>query len=148
MTIHEASPDQVAVEYIGRRDPWKDHLYDTNLTFEKGQVRVMPHEIARKFLRHGDMFAVGKAEKATKAVPKAKSNDDTEALLAESKARQEEKREELSDLQHLRDRVMLMDKSALREFANNNYGQKFGSKDSVDAMRTAAVGFIDQYGAV
>lgn len=79
---------------------------------------------------------------------KAASTDDTDALLEEAGKRQEEQRNELSDLQDLRDRVMLMDKAALREFATNNYRQTFGSRDTVDVMRTKAIGFIDQYGAV
>lgn len=148
LIVDDVQAGYALVEYIGRRESWKDHLYQTGLTFERGQVRSVPHDVARKLLRHGDMFAVGKAATSTAKAAKAASVDDTDAILEDASKRQDEKRAELSDLQDLRDRVMLMDKAALREFATNNYGQKFGSKDTVDAMRTAAIGFIDQYGAV
>ncbi|MEG2046986.1 MAG: hypothetical protein RR100_09075, partial [Comamonas sp.] len=53
-----------AVKYIGRRSPYVDRLYGTNLSFEHGQVRVIPAQIAKKFLRHADMFAACKDEQA------------------------------------------------------------------------------------
>lgn len=148
LIVDDVQAGYALVEYIGRRESWKDHLYQTGLTFERGQVRSVPHDIARKLLRHGDMFAVGKTAPRTTKATKAASTDDTDALLEEAGKRQEEQRNELSDLQDLRDRVMLMDKAALREFATNNYRQTFGSRDTVDVMRTKAIGFIDQYGAV
>ena len=69
----------VAVKYVGRRDSYRDQLYGTGLAFEKGQVRNLPADLARKFLRHGDTFeaAAKKAEELKK--PEAKRPDDDTA---------------------------------------------------------------------
>lgn len=57
----------VPVQYIGRRESFRDHLFGTGLTFTQGQTRALPFDVARKFLRHADQFAQAGAEDAQQA---------------------------------------------------------------------------------
>lgn len=133
-------PGQTAVTYIHHRDSYTDHQYGTGLTFSKGQTRMLPGELAQKFLRHKDLFEPGHAADA--------SSDDTGAVLTSASTSKDEQRNQVSQLQDLRDQVMLMDKKHLQAYAMNNYRIPLGSRDSVADMRTQVIGLIDQYGPV
>ena len=54
--------EKVPVEYIGRKEPWVDKLYGSKLPFNKGQVRVVPSDLAIRFLRHPDLFKLAEAD--------------------------------------------------------------------------------------
>lgn len=54
--------EKVPVEYIGRKEPWVDKLYGSKLPFNKGQVRIVPSELAIRFLRHPDLFKLAEAD--------------------------------------------------------------------------------------
>lgn len=62
--------EKVSVRFIGRKAPWTDNLYGTNLTFEKDQVRAVPADIAKKFLKHGDCFERADAPETTETTTK------------------------------------------------------------------------------
>jgi len=53
--------EKVAVKYIGRKEPWIDRLYGSKLPFNKGQVRVVPSNLALRLLRHQDLFTTVEA---------------------------------------------------------------------------------------
>lgn len=133
-------PGQTAVTYIHHRENYTDHQYGTGLTFTKGQTRMLPGELAQKFLRHKDLFELGDAEAA--------ADDDTGDTLVAASDSKDEKRDEQSQLQDLRDQVMQMDKKNLQAYANNNYRIPLNARDSVADMRTQVIGLIDQYGPV
>lgn len=145
----------VAVQFIGYRQSFRDHLYGTGLTFEKGQIRNLPPDLARKLLRHHDLFK--KADAAMVAPKPAAPSATTEGTnmdpeTAEAVARVErEKREQSqvqSNLQDLYDSVNVMDKGALSEFAMTRYRQDLNKRLSVDKLRAQVIGFIDQFGAI
>lgn len=46
----------VGVTYTGAEDPFKDRIYKSGLTFKPGQSRVLPQQLAARFLRHTDVF--------------------------------------------------------------------------------------------
>jgi hypothetical protein len=133
-----SAPGEVCVTYIGRRQLFVDHLYGSSLTFTAGQARSLPPVLAAKLLRHQDMFKEG-------GTPKS---DDTSIRLSEAQQVQEKQLDEQSNLQDLREAVMNMDKSSLREFAMTNYRQQFLARDTLPEMRNKAIGMIDQYGAI
>lgn len=150
-------PDDVPVQYIGRRPQYRDRLYRTNLTFTTHQVRVLPRAIAERFLRHKDLFAIQveepeKAEDTGDQVPNVPDEpsdpESTESQLeraAEEKQAQDRTENELQDL---KDRVQQMDKGSLEEFARINYRQELDRRRSVGKLREEVVSLIDQYGAV
>ena len=61
--------DKVSIRFIGRKAPFFDNLYGTKLTFESQQVRAVPTDIAKKFLKHGDLFELASDVEAQKAAP-------------------------------------------------------------------------------
>jgi hypothetical protein len=142
---------QIPVEYIGRRPTYTDHLYGTGLVFEKGQVRNLPSELARKFLRHGDQFAENVAREGEQQIVQASAapdQDDTAAKLAEAQKLQELERDKESQLQDLKVQVNAMTKTALGQYALTNYQQKLDQSKTVAELRAQVIGMIDQFGPV
>lgn len=147
--------DEVSIKYIGKREPWHDRLYRTGLVFDCNQVRTIPWDMARKFLRHEDLFekavddAKDEGDKADSAAPKDddQATDDTQALLDEQTAKNKNKDEEQKELQALYDQVNVMDKDALKDFALSKYQQKINKSKSEENLRQEVIGMIDQFGA-
>ncbi|WP_405118756.1 RyR domain-containing protein [Pseudomonas leptonychotis] len=138
----------IPVQYIGRKEAYTDHLYGTGLSFEKGQVRGLPTEVARKFLRHGDMFReAGEGAVVTEPVQPL-DQDDTSKTLDEAAKRQKEDQDKENTLIDLKQHVSNMTKNALCEYAMTNYRQKLDSRVSVAELRQQVTGMIDQFGAV
>jgi hypothetical protein len=135
-----AMPGEIAVTYIHARESYTDYTYGTGLTFTKGQTRSLPGELAQKFLRHADLFALGDACDV--------GADDTHDKLAGANSGKNEQRDEVSRLQDLRDQVNIMNKTELQAYATNNYRMPLPPRASVAEMRTSVIGLIDQYGAV
>lgn len=154
-----STKDEVSIKYIGKREPWHDRLYRTGLVFDCDQVRTIPWDMARKFLRHEDIFEkVGADAKdeddATNTTPEDdtsndgdKAADDTQALLDEQEAKNKDKDDEQTELQALYDQVNVMDKEALKDFAQTHYQQNTNNSKSVENIRIDVNGMIDQFGA-
>lgn len=151
--------DEVSIKYIGKREPWHDRLYRTGLVFDCNQVRTIPWDMARKFLRHEDLFekvgadAKDKNDKSKSASKDDTQNDsdsktdDTQALLDEQAAKNKDKDDEQAELQALYDQVNIMEKDALKDFAQNHYQQKTNNSKSVENIRLDVTAMIDQFGA-
>lgn len=138
----------IHVQYIGRKEAYTDHLYGTGLSFEKDQVRGLPTEVARKFLRHADMFKeAGEGAVVTEPV-KPLDQDDTAKTLDEAAKRLKEDQDKENALIDLKQHVSNMTKNALCEYAMTNYRQKLDSRASVADLRQQVTGMIDQFGAV
>ena len=146
-----APVSNVAVQYIGRREEYIDRLYGTGLSFAQGQVREVPEQVSRKFLRHADLFERAEAVPAPKQDKPGKEDlpiDDTAAKLQKAEQQKLAEQEAANRLQDLHDQVNLMEKDALQEFALTKYQQKVPKNLSVNNMRSRVIGLIDQYGAV
>lgn len=145
---------QLSVQYIGRKPTFTDHLYGTGLTFEKDQVRTMPADLARKFLRHADQFKAPQAEPApavaseTPADVVVDTTDDTAELLEQARAKQVEEEQTEAALQELHQNINLMTKKALAEYAMTNYRQELNQSLKVDDLRRQVIGMVNQYGVV
>ena len=148
--------DELSIKYIGKREPWHDRLYRTGLVFDCNQVRAIPWDMARKFLRHEDLFEkvdadakdkTDKAKKTGKADDAKNQADDTQALLDEQTAKNKSKDDEQAELQALYDQVSVMDKDALKDFAMTHYQQKTNNSKSVENIRLDVNSMIDQFGA-
>lgn len=140
--------EKVAVEYIGRKEPWVDRVYGSKLPFYKGQVRVVPSALALRFLRHPDLFQLTEADTTGDAPKQDDEQDDTDQRLEQSTEESDEAREREGQRQDVVDRVMSMEKDALEQFAFTNYQQKLNKRKAVETLRQDVVGFIDQYGVV
>ena len=133
--------DVVPVKYIGRRHEFFDRIYGSGLFFDQGQTRSLPAELARKFLRHADLFERGE-------VDSVEPKDDTAEILEYAAREQDNQKVEQSVVQDLRDSVQSMDKDALSQFASTNYRQIIDRRRSVETLREEVLGFIDRFGAV
>ena len=146
------TPNTVAVQYVGRRESFRDHLYGTGLTFSQGQARALPPEIARKFLRHADQFAkahVDAAEQAQATEPATDSDPDGTIAALDIAAKDKDEANSLeTQRQDLIDTITHMPKAALIEFARNNYRQELDKAQKLDALRDQVRGFVDQFGLI
>ncbi len=133
-----------AVRYIGRRDSWRDRHYGSNLSFEQNQVRSIPPEMAKKFLRHSDIFeeAVGETVQDPATV------DDTESTLADANAKQVEERDKQNEIYAVFDQINQMDEDMLKEYAFARYQQSIPKTLSLENMRKQVTQMVEQYGVV
>lgn len=141
----------IPVKYIGRRPEWHDRLYGTGLYFNEGQVRNLPPEIARRLLRHADLFEKAEApivqDEPTQEEP-APLDDDTAKLLEQGKQAKEDEHAVQTQLQDLYDQIEQMGKDSLVEFASTKYRQQLNKRDSVATLRAKVRQYVDQFGAV
>lgn len=139
----------VGVKYIGRRPEWSDRMYGTGLVFVTDQVRALPEAIARKLLRHADLFErVDTAAVLATGSDANGTDDDTAKLLEQGKLQQQRQERDLNQIQDLYDQIDRMDKAGLVEFAKVNYRQDLPKNATKDAMRTQVKSFVDQFGVV
>lgn len=123
--------DGVAVQYIGHRDTYREGAYGSGIVFERGDTRIVPAELARKLLKHPDVYVPGKARKGMKV------ETVDSVTLAENEAEK---------TQPERDAVANMDKDALSTYAQTHFRISIDKRKSVDDLRAQVTGLIDQYG--
>lgn len=147
----KAFKGETAVTYIGRRPDYQDRVYGTDLTFARGQTRILPSVIAAKFLRHPDVFSAGSVTEAAvveDAQQDAQQGDDTVEQIERITLEQAEQHKQINDVQDLHDSVQQMTKAGLEDFARTHYRQELDKRKSVAELRAEVIGFIDRFGAV
>lgn len=140
--------DGVPVKYIGPRESWTDRLYGSGLTFVTDQIRDVPGELARRFLKHADLFEQAGIQDAIDSLTQAP--DDTSELLAQQQAEREQSQKRERDLADLHREVDALDKAGLIQIGAR-YGVKINknaTKEKVEEARADIKGKIDQFGAV
>jgi hypothetical protein len=130
----------VQIEYIGKRESYRDPLYETGM-WVKGQKKNVPVPTAMSMLRHPDVFvqaakvAVSQAAAPVETVtpPPVDKKDESKAL--------EER------MQDYRDQVSRMDLPQVRQFVEINFaGKKLHHNIGLEKARIEATKLIDQYG--
>lgn len=131
----------VGIQYIGLRPEWSDSLYSTGLSFEKGQVRVVPASVAKKLLRHHDAFIEAKAEQNV-------VDDDTQALL--NKAEEEQQKSELEEDSHYDVIAQLntMTKEGLVQYAAERYQVKLNVRNKAEDLRKEVTELVNKFGVL
>lgn len=150
--VTQKEPTGVRVRYIGPRESWFDRLYGSGLGFIKDQVRRVPGDLARRLLKHGDLFEIAKAEEAEAPGQQqgADDSDDTDEILRQKKAEDEQREKRELDLNHLHYQVEQLDKAGLIEMGAR-YGVKLAKNataEKVEEARATIKAKIDQFGAV
>ena len=136
----------VAIQYVGNKSLFKDHLYNSALTFTTGQVRHVNSDLATKLLKHPEFqLYVAESHDFTES---EQTVDDTAAVLANAQIEQEKKDQEQTAVLDEIDVVNQMTKDALIEYAQNKYQQKLNKQNSVATLRTQVAEFIHQFGVV
>ena len=138
-----AEEQLIGVTYTGSEDPFVDRIYRSRLTFEHGQTRELPPELAAKFLQHADVFQAAGEAKAKKP---AKSKDDTQEQLEAAEKAESERREQENSRFEVHQQIDKMDKAAMRDFAKTNFKVDFPGALGEAKMREQVKGLVDQYG--
>lgn len=138
-----AEEQLIGVTYTGSEDPFVDRIYRSRLTFEHGQTRELPPELAAKFLQHADVFQAAGEAKAKKP---AKSKDDTQEQLEAAEKAESERREQENTRFEVHQQIDKMDKAAMRDFAKTNFKVEFPGALGEAKMREHVKGLVDQYG--
>lgn len=138
------------VKYIGRKPSYTDYVHGSKLTFEPGQVRLIPDDsLARKFLRQVDIFERGDPvqEQAPTTTTTEPPKDDTLSQLDAVQKEKDQANELDKQRNDLLDQIRVMDRSQLDILANDRWGQKLHSRLSLENARAKVLQFVDQYGA-
>ena len=138
-----AEEQRIGVTYTGSEDPFVDRIYRSRLTFEHGQTRELPPELAAKFLQHADVFQAAGEAKAKKP---AKAKDDTQEQLEAAEKAESERREQENTRFEVHQQIDKMDKAAMRDFAKTNFKVDFPGALGEAKMREQVKGLVDQYG--
>lgn len=119
------------IKYIGKRPTYREGTYGSGLVFAQGEtVNVEDDVLARKLLRHPDVYVVGVAKEATAtAAAVAKKDDDAE-----------------DDAQTTRDLIANMTKETLKDYAKAHFGVSLDQRKSVAEQRAQVTGLFDQFG--
>ena len=121
----------IPIKYIGHRETYRDGCYGSGLVFAKGQtINIEDEALARKLLRHADVYVLGDAGDAGANPLLAIKADDSDADPA----------------QDMRDSIMAMDKSALGAFAKTHFSVDIDKRQNLSDLRTKVVGLFDQFG--
>lgn len=143
-----------AIRYIGKKS-FTDRLYGSGLDFEPSQVREVPSELARSFLKHADLFEVETPQGKPITPPNddeppepTEPQDDTAELLALQAEKDKAKAQDENNLQDLFVQVSVMDKNALEQFARDRYQVDLNKRKSVENLREEVIGLINQFGAL
>ena len=138
------------IKYIGRKPSYTDYVHGSKLTFEPGQVRLIPDDsLARKFLRQVDIFERGDQvqEQAPTTMTTEPPKDDTLSQLDAVQKEKDQANELDKQRNDLLDQIRTMDRSQLDILANDRWGQKLHSRLSLENARAKVLQFVDQYGA-
>ena len=138
------------IKYIGRKPSYTDYVHGSKLTFEPGQVRLIPDDsLARKFLRQVDIFERGDPvqEQAPTTTTTEPPKDDTLTQLDVVQKEKDQANELDKQRNDLLDQIRVMDRSQLDILANDRWGQKLHSRLSLENARAKVLQFVDQYGA-
>lgn len=138
-----AEEQLIGVTYTGSEDPFVDRIYRSRLTFEHGQTRELPPDLAAKFLQHADVFQAAGEAKAKKP---AKAKDDTQEQLEAAEKAEGERREQENTRFEVHQQIDKMDKAAMRDFAKTNFKVEFPGALGEARMRDQVKGLVDQYG--
>ena len=130
----------VAIQYIGNKSLFTDHLYESALTFEQGQVRSIPSDLATKFLKHPEFTRYEGEPEST--------DDDTSSILNRSKEKQQEEIDKENQVFDEIETIGKMTKAGLVQYALEKYEQKLSQQKNLDELKESVTQMIHQYGIV
>ena len=139
----------VSIQYIGNKSLYTDHLYESALTFTKGQVRSIPSDLATKFLKHPEFTRYeGEPESISGESTKQGLDDDTSSILNRSKEKQQEEIDKENKVLDEIETIGKMTKAGLVQYALEKYEQKLSPQKNLDELKESVTQMIHQYGVV
>lgn len=117
------------IKCILERDRHEDTIYKTG-AWNTGEVKNVPDDVAKKMLRHADVYVAATAKESKGA----------EAVVIEPT-------KELSDkTQDAYDAIAKMGKEAIRTFVKSNFNMPVDLRKPEPQLRAYAIQLVDQYG--
>lgn len=139
----------VSIQYIGNKSLYTDHLYESALTFEQGQVRSVPSDLATKFLKHPEFTRYEGLPESISGEPTEQSlDDDTSSILKRSKEKQQEEIDKENQIFDEIEAVSKMTKAGLVQYALEKYEQKLNAQKNLGELKEQVTQLIHQYGVV
>lgn len=139
----------VLIQYIGNKSLYTDHLYESALTFEQGQVRSIPSDLATKFLKHPEFTRYdGETESISGESTEQGLDDDTSSILNRSKEKQQEEIDKENKILDEIETIGKMTKAGLVQYALEKYEQKLSPQKNLDELKESVTQMIHQYGVV
>lgn len=138
----------VAIQYVGNKSLYTDHLYNSALTFEQGQVRSIPSDLATKFLKHPEFKVYEGEPELTPGETAAQASDDTSSILNRSKEKQQEEIDKENQIFDEIETVGKMTKAGLIQYAHEKYDQKLSPQKNLDELKESVTQMIHQFGVV
>ncbi|MDN5629705.1 MAG: hypothetical protein L0G38_09115 [Lactococcus sp.] len=139
----------VSIQYIGNKSLYTDHLYESALTFEQGQVRSIPSDLATKFLKHPEFTRYdGETESISGESTEQGLDDDTSSILNRSKEKQQVEIDKENKVLDEIETIGKMTKAGLVQYALEKYEQKLSPQKNLDELKESVTQMIHQYGVV
>ena len=139
----------VSIQYIGNKSLYTDHLYESALTFEQGQVRSIPSDLATKFLKHPEFTRYEcEPESISGESTEQGLDDDTSSILNRSKEKQQEEIDKENKILDEIETIGKMTKAGLVQYALEKYEQKLSPQKNLDELKESVTQMIHQYGVV
>lgn len=121
------------ITYIGHRPTYREGCYGSGLVFSQGQtINVDDDALAKKLLKHKDVYALGEAEAAEEVEKVTTTAQETD--------------KDADPAQDMRDSIMTMNKEALETFAKTHFSVDIDKRQKLSDLRTKVVGLFDQFG--
>lgn len=115
----------VGIKYIGTRETHTDNLYGTNLVWKPGQVHNVDDSVAARLLHHADVYAEAKPVKGEAAAVMPMEPEKLPTPLPNLEG---------------------MNKTELRTFAQQHYGENLHHAMSEANMRDAILALVQARG--
>ena len=133
------------IQYIGRRELWKDTVYDTGLSFATNEVRAIPMAIARKLLRHDDLFAEVEAPQDDQTQATAYDEDEVSTAVNAAREAKDESNLEFEIIDQIN---QMTEKDTLVDFVMGKYQVKMNKSKSVANLQAEAIQLVNRYGVL
>ncbi|ENU86132.1 RyR domain-containing protein [Acinetobacter sp. CIP 102129] len=132
----------VGVRYIHKtRERFKDHLYGTGLTFERGETVVLPEDTALKFLAHTEFERVDAGSENTALV------EDAVAKTLEQKQKEERQQEDkiFDEIEAIKG---MRTKDSVKEYIKARYGDDIQENLKLADLQAIAIEKVHSFGVV
>jgi hypothetical protein len=147
---------EIPVKYIFRRPRWVDNIYGTGLSFVNAegaaqgldgqQTRLMPEDLALKFLRHKDTFEVD-AEYVPPGTPTKTPQQEVDEAVALREKEAEAERQRQQEIFDVHDQIDRMPSVPdLARYAAEKYTVTLDQAKPIDELRVEVKGLVDRFG--
>ena len=134
----------VGVSYIHKtRERFKDNLYGTGLTFERGLTVVLPEEIAQKFLSHPEFVRVdANSDNSEQSLVENTLDESIQKKQLEDRLKEDQVFDEIEAIKAMRT------KDAVRNYIKSRYGDETADNLKLAQLQAMAIEKVHGFGVV